>query len=223
MSDHEGFLARWSRKKRSTDSAPRDPAESTTRGETAPDPATPESPAPALLSEEAQPSLDPALLLPVDSIGPESEIGAFLAPGVPPALARAALRRAWSADPAIRDFIGLSENSGDFNLPGGMHGFGSVTAEQVRRLLARATGAPEDPSRSTQAASGDRDPAATERDSVAPKADQEQTKKHDDSGRDQQDLVSCNKADAATQHESAPRMDDKAPASQKRHGGALPE
>ena len=58
----------------------------------------------------------------------------------PPDLTRAALRRAWSADPSIRDFIGLSENSWDFNAPGGVPGFGSLTAEDARRLLARAMG-----------------------------------------------------------------------------------
>jgi 6-methylsalicylate decarboxylase len=47
-----------------------------------------------------------------------STIRAFLRPGVPAELARAALRRAWVADPAIRDFIGLAESSRDFNAPG---------------------------------------------------------------------------------------------------------
>jgi hypothetical protein len=64
-------------------------------------------------------------------------------------LTRAALRRAWSADPTIRDFIGLSENSWDFNAPGGVPGFGSLTAEDARRLLARLMGETEgiDPAR----------------------------------------------------------------------------
>jgi hypothetical protein len=66
-------------------------------------------------------------------------------------LTRAALRRAWSADPTIRDFIGLSENSWDFNAPGGVPGFGSLKAEDARRLLARVMGGTEaiDPARPT--------------------------------------------------------------------------
>ena len=219
MSDHEGFLARWSRKKRSTDSAAHDPAEPTTHGEAVPEPATPESPAPALLSEEAQPSHDPALLPPVDSIGPESEIGAFLAPGVPPALTRAALRRAWSADPAIRDFIGLSENSCDFNLPGGEHGFGSITIEEVRRLLAQATGASQatGPASSAQAASTDRD-AATE----APARDK--SKRGEGPADDQPNLLLCSDENAAAQHEAEAHEREYAPPLQpRRHGGALPE
>src|SRR5262249_37211422 len=68
----------------------------------------------------------------------------FLAPGVPAELTRAALRRAWSADPAIRDFVGLAENQWDFTAPGGAPGFGSLTdTEQIRQLLAKVIGHPE--------------------------------------------------------------------------------
>ena len=62
----------------------------------------------------------------------------FLQPGVPAALSSAALRRAWSADPAIRDFIGLSENSWDFTAPDSIHGFGPLApTDDVKRLLAQ--------------------------------------------------------------------------------------
>ena len=55
-------------------------------------------------------------------------------------LARAALRRVWSLDLAIRDFLGLSENSWDFNAPGAMAGFGPIEGEEVGRVLARLLG-----------------------------------------------------------------------------------
>jgi hypothetical protein len=61
----------------------------------------------------------------------------FMQPGVPEALSRAALRRAWSADPAIRDFIGLAENSWDFTASDGMHGFGALDPADAKRLLAQ--------------------------------------------------------------------------------------
>ena len=61
----------------------------------------------------AESSLDAANLPPIDSIGAGSDILPVLASGVPADLTRAALRRAWSTDPAIRDFVGLSENSWD--------------------------------------------------------------------------------------------------------------
>jgi len=77
-----------------------------------------------------------ANLPPIESIGAGSDIRPFLAPGVPADLTRAALRRAWSTDPTIRDFVGLSEDSGDFNAQDGVPGFGSLP----RQLLARTTG-----------------------------------------------------------------------------------
>jgi hypothetical protein len=70
-------------------------------------------------------------------VGSGSDIRPFLASGVPADVTRAALRRAWSTDPAIREFIGLSENSWDFNAPGGVSGFGPLTTDASSRLLAR--------------------------------------------------------------------------------------
>ena len=60
----------------------------------------------------------------------------FLRAGVPADLTRAALRRAWSADPAIRDFIGLAENAWDFTDPNAMPGFGPLEAtDDVRQMV----------------------------------------------------------------------------------------
>jgi hypothetical protein len=88
-------------------------------------------------SPATQSVFDAPSLPPIESIDAGSDIRPFLAPGVPADLTRAALRRAWSADPAIRDFIGLSENSWDFNGPDGVPGFGSPTTDGPGRLLAR--------------------------------------------------------------------------------------
>jgi hypothetical protein len=78
-----------------------------------------------------------ASLPPIESIGPGTDIRPFLAPGVPADLTRAALRRAWSSDPAICDFMGLSENSWDFNAQDGVAGVGSPTADAPDQQLAR--------------------------------------------------------------------------------------
>jgi Protein of unknown function (DUF3306) len=86
--------------------------------------------------------LDLSKLPPIESITAETDIRAFLAPGVPPELTHAALRRAWSADPAIRDFVGLSENSWDFNAPDAIPGFGPLQiTDELRRQIARMVGA----------------------------------------------------------------------------------
>jgi hypothetical protein len=60
---------------------------------------------------------------------------------VPADLAQAALRRAWVAGPAIRDFVGLAENAWDFTAPGGVPGFEPLRAiDDVRRLAAQVAG-----------------------------------------------------------------------------------
>lgn len=60
-----------------------------------------------------------------------TDVTAFLRSGIPPELTRAALRRAWLADPAIRDFVGLAENAWDFNDPNAMPGFGPLDCSQA--------------------------------------------------------------------------------------------
>jgi hypothetical protein len=82
---------------------------------------------------------DAAKLPPIESIGAGSDIRPFLASGVPADLTREALRRAWSTDPAIRDFIGLSENSWDFDAQAGAPGSGSLTTDSPHQFLARTT------------------------------------------------------------------------------------
>jgi uncharacterized protein DUF3306 len=141
VSEDDHFLSRWSRLKqeaarRASDAAdqkaPPPSSESAERaGEGAPA-GTPQAPVEAF---------DPASLPPLDSIGVGTDIRGFLARGVPAELTQAALRRAWAADPAIRDFIGLSENSWDFTAPDGVPGFGPLRpTDNIRELLAQASG-----------------------------------------------------------------------------------
>jgi len=146
MSD-EAFLARWSRRKRAVGEAVPEPAPVAPQpapvarepeGEQAPnqasatagpDPADPRETPPS-------PEVDVSALPPVESITAETDIRAFLASGVPAQLTRAALRRAWSADPAIRDFVGLAENAWDFTAPDGVPGFGPLLpGDEASRLV----------------------------------------------------------------------------------------
>jgi hypothetical protein len=138
MSNDKDFLARWSRRKHhaATDKIRQSKSEST------PDDIVSGTPV-ALAQGENRLPFDPASLPTIESIGAESNISAFLEAGVPGDLARAALRRVWSSDPAIRNFVGLSENSWDFNAPGAMPGFGPIDGEEVGRLLTRLLGEPD--------------------------------------------------------------------------------
>jgi hypothetical protein len=87
------------------------------------------------------PRFDLASLPPIESIAADTDIRAFLAPSVPPEIVRAALRRAWAADPKIRDFVGLADYDWDFNAPGSMAGFGPLEmTEELRQIAARMIG-----------------------------------------------------------------------------------
>ena len=104
MSDEEdGFLQRWARRKaeaRRAQDAPEDP------------------PAPLPEPEPEEVAFDPTSLPPLESLGAASDYTAFLKAGVPKALRRAALRRAWASDPAITGHKPLVDYDWDCNAPG---------------------------------------------------------------------------------------------------------
>src|SRR5581483_4419299 len=128
--EEKPFLERWSQRKREAE-----------RERTAPVPdAKKIDPAPSAEIVSTQTEFDVTTLPPIDSIGPQTDIRDFLRPGVPTELARAALRRVWSSDPAIRDFIGLSENAWDFEKPGGVPGFGPFAPDAAGQLVAQVFG-----------------------------------------------------------------------------------
>jgi hypothetical protein len=147
MNKHENFLGRWSRLKRETQD---------NKSPQAPDLPPPSSEEPATVAAtqaqqastgvdetQAAKPFDIAGLPSIDSITEDTDVRAFLQPGVPDDLSRAALRRAWSSDPAIRDFVGPVENGWDFNDPNAIAGFGSIEPNEVMRLLGQAIGRPQ--------------------------------------------------------------------------------
>ena len=147
MSEPDGFLSRWSRLKSQTSRATGDPAiepladgsslSGTTEGST-PDSDT-DGPSPDRATASPPPTVDLASLPPVDTIGPGTDIRAFLQAGIPAELVRAALRSAWSTDPQIREFIEIADNQWDFNAEDGIPGFGALgVADASRSLVSRA-------------------------------------------------------------------------------------
>jgi hypothetical protein len=124
----DGFLSRWSRRKRGLE-------------QQAPAPAAPAHPAPAVVEEE----FDLASLPPLESLGAGSDLSAFLHAKVPALLRQAALRRVWAADPGIRDFTGPADYAWNYNDPNGVPGFAlSLGDVDLKKLLAQAIGAPEE-------------------------------------------------------------------------------
>jgi hypothetical protein len=115
----ENFISRWARLKQRNEAAVAQPR---------PDAA-------------AEEPFDLASLPSIESIVANTDISGFLQSRVPAELTRAALRQAWSSDPAIRDFIGIAENQWDFNDPNAMPGFGPLfEGDSLPELLAQALG-----------------------------------------------------------------------------------
>jgi hypothetical protein len=159
MSDPDNFLSRWSRRKREV-------LRETER---------PDRPAPAAnaLAEDDHPagdaahrpalapaglSFDPASLPPIQSITAETDIRGFLGVGVPSELTRAALRRAWACDPAIRNFVGLADYDWDFNAADSIAGFGPLRmTDDVAKMAAQVL----EPNRTEPGPCNPDDPAPT--------------------------------------------------------------
>jgi len=115
----ENFISRWARLKQRNEAAVAQPR---------PDAA-------------AEEPFDLASLPSIESIVANTDISGFLQSRVPAELTRAALRQAWTSDPAIRDFIGIAENQWDFNDPNAMPGFGPLfEGDSLPELLAQALG-----------------------------------------------------------------------------------
>jgi hypothetical protein len=129
MSGADTFLSRWSRRKRQAepDPAAQPPAEA--ESATPPEPAPPAEP---VLSDE-----DLAALPRIEDLTPNTDIRAFLRPGVPAALKNAAMRRMWLLTPAIRDYRDPAvDYAWDWNTPGGVPGDGCApSADSAARML----------------------------------------------------------------------------------------
>jgi hypothetical protein len=140
MTEPERFLERWSRRKHAKGKplTPKPAASQQSLGNREDtDTAAPKEDETAAANRQP---LDLASLPPIDSIGANTDIAAFLRPGVPTELTRAALRRAWTSDTAIRDFVGLVENAWDFNNSDAISGFGAINAKDVERLASNIIG-----------------------------------------------------------------------------------
>jgi hypothetical protein len=252
MTERENFLERWSRRKteaqREAEAAGSPaPADAPPRSEdiAKPEPAVtdarhtePSRPAPTALKAE----FDLASLPSLDSITAATDIRPFLSAGVPQELARAALRRAWSADPSVRDFIGLAENQWDFTDPASVPGFGGMApGTDVKKMIAEIFG---EIGRVTEQAGGsDQLPSAPQTTAATPelrgpptappsgaslltnKAEVQPVRLSAAAAApgeaSEASIVQCNK-DAATQQEPSASPPESTPR-RRQHGSALPQ
>jgi hypothetical protein len=165
MSD--GILSRWSRRKRAVqaaEEAARQAAEEAAHREV-----EQTARAAALPPPEAETSLtivsaqgDPAMLpgaetdadalaeaiarLPkLEDLTAQTDLAPFLRAGIPSALRNAALRKMWSVDPGIRDFVSEARDYAyDWNTPGGVPGLGPMLpTDDIKAMVERViTGPP---------------------------------------------------------------------------------
>lgn len=212
----EDFLSRWSRRKR-------DAKAETPSSEAAPPVEARDAHVPPG-DEQGGPEVDLSSLPPIDSITAATDITAFLRKGIPQELTRAALRRAWTSDPIIRDFVGLAENAWDFNDPTAMPGFGPLDCSEAElsALLDRVVGGVRRVADSLT--SGD---ALTEEAAQKTASDREiDQQTHSTGARSGSDLPdqpvsgALSRSLAASQQENA---DLPEPLRRRKHGGALPQ
>jgi len=243
----ENFLSRWSRRKRRAELPP-EPADATP-----PDPAAPEGSAEAPHTEDPRdPTPGPdeemsaeeiARLPSLEELTAETDLSVFLRRGVPEPLRKAALRRMWSLDPKIRDYVSEArEYAYDWNTPGGVPGFGGAlpSGEEVARMAARIVGGersdPAHPHKEENKGAADAGPPEPEQGlSPAPGSEARETRAaptsalHGEPAGGAQDpasepLPASEPADRAVPAAEPPSPADEpaSVASPRRHGAAIP-
>lgn len=227
MTGDDNILARWSRRKLATrlDDASGAPETEHLPSQVAKDDA-------ALFTEPGPPETEAEELdaqaveaLPrIEDLTAESDVTAFLKKGVPMALKRAALRKIWSLDPGIRDYVGPSEYAWDFNQPGSMAGFGALDAnkETVVGFLSKAARAIDrvaEPAEATQTADPVHEQTADDPPRAAPAIEQPEAapakSAPTDSPPETGPPTLVTRTDASLRVEADLRP-------QPRHGGAMP-
>ena len=210
MSDQENFLTRWSRRKLepADEKVPSQPPQATDAPTVNEDAAKP-APVP---QGQATLEFDLSKLPSLDSIGAGTDITAFLQAGVPSALRHAALRRAWSSDPAIRDYIGPNENFwegvGMDNVPG----FDALDPSvDVKKLVAQVFGDAEPMPRTDDSAPAEANVPTAVANESSPTETEKQLAQNTDPLLQRDENV-------ATQH-----GDPSVAARPRRHGGAIPQ
>jgi hypothetical protein len=225
MKEEEGFLRRWSQRKRAERE---DAAEAGAEGlEAVPEVAVGEGGAEPVPESAPEPdALTPeevAALPPVEMVSDLVELRRYLSKGVPDLMRRAALRRIWRLDPRIRDHVDVAlDYAYDWNTPGGVPGSGALVsragvARMADALFTREPGRPEQPGAAVAApdlprrgvTEGRDEPAGTEAAPVVAEAAADPLAP----------------AEAAPAEETAPGTtgnDDPEPRWRRGHGGATP-
>ena len=229
MTEPQNFVSRWARLKREVASIRKTETEAKAPQPEAAAASDTDTARPAHYGNDgvADEALDLATLPSIESITADTDIRAFLRSSVPGELTRVALRRAWTSDPAIRDFIGIAESQWDFNDPNAMPGFGPLLgSDNLPGLLGQALGGSDKltetfaelPVTGEQALSAATDQEPTGLDRSAQRTPEEPPAVDADIGGPPVD--GC-REDAAISSDRAVESDDASP-DRRKHGSALP-
>jgi uncharacterized protein DUF3306 len=214
MNDPENFISRWSRRKGKAVDENAQPGKTTAgkaHGPTAPAEGANQGAPSSGTAAPPVPEFDVSTLPSIESIDAGTDITAFMRPGVPAALRQAALRRVWSADPAIRNFIGPNENYWDVAGPEGVPGFGDLDPNlDIKRLVSEVFSEPAPEGDQAESANTAQFPERS-----APLSAQSQHAQPSD------DRLLHTIENAAPQNQSSTPSLPQKPA--RRHGGAIPE
>jgi hypothetical protein len=215
MNDRENFMSRWSRRKRqATDEKAQGGQSGSADAAKETDQNAGPGPERSKLSNPDAAEFDIASLPPIESIEAGTDISAFMRAGVPSELRHAALRRAWSADASIRDFIGLNENYwSDVTGPRGVAGFGDLDpGVDVERMVSQLFG--ESPAQKAE-----HEPSNSSGVPTADPAPEREAKVADPDTTDS----NCSEANEIAAPQNDAPSDRLAQAPTRRHGSALPE
>lgn len=149
----EGFLSRWSRRKREQEAAaadalpPADPAADVAGVMPAPDSDGPASSGSVPAGDPANAPVDPADLPDIETMDVSADLTPWLKRNVPDAWKQAALRKLWLTDPHVRAHVPFADYAWDWNTPGGVPGSGPLgPLDDVAKMAAdilRGYGNPE--------------------------------------------------------------------------------
>jgi Protein of unknown function (DUF3306) len=202
----------------------------------------------AALAETGITAEEIAALPSLEELTAETDMSGFLRKGVPEPLRNAALRRMWSLDPKIRDFVcEAREYAYDWNTPGGVPGSSGPlpAAEDIARMAARIVGGEQaeadragvdKPRAAANSSSQKREQTfsetlgAPDTTAVAPEENRRLAKEETplDAAAAQADVIASRpppQADTRQESLSAtepPRTDGPASVGPRRHGGAVP-
>jgi hypothetical protein len=239
----DDFLSRWARlKSEARKPAPGEPAPDVADPAPSPDAAPPEDRVVEAAAEDGEAGSELTVeeiadLPPVEELTSATDLTPFLRAGVPSLLRNAALRRMWTIDPAIRDYVGdACEYAYDWNIPGGAPGVGPLLpSDDVKAMARRIFEGPPRPAEAKDEP-GERDGEALEAGAAAeddPTSQAERGVPDDGEPDDPCPEITSSPAsihDAAGEARPSLRTADGpaageppvAPTSFRRHGGAIP-